>query len=136
MAYIETPPNPYANKRRRQSPEMRLQAACFVRAWNDFPITRKLLFHVENELNSAGDNAIIGAIRRSEGIVRGVSDLILLIPREPWNGLMIEMKTEKGYQSKYQKEWQALVEAQGYRYEVVRTEEDFVALLTDYLEKK
>ena len=131
---LETPEQP--KKRRRGQPEMKLQADCFRVAWNDFPITRKLLFHVENELSFAGDNAIRGAIRRSEGIVKGVSDLILLIPNRRHHGLMIEMKTPEGYQSSAQKEWQALVEAQGYRYEVIRSVEDFRALLLDYLAQK
>lgn len=128
---IETPEQP--KKRRHSQPEMKLQAECFRMAWNDFPITRKLLFHVENELNFAGDNSIRGAIRRSEGIVKGVSDLILLIPRRDWHGLMIELKTEDGRQSLAQKEWQSLVEAQGYRYEIIRTLDDFRSLLWDYL---
>lgn len=127
----ETPPNPYANKKRRQSPEMKLQAACVLIAWNDFPETRKLLFHVENE-DSHG-NSIRGAIRKAQGIVSGVSDLILLIPRGKWHGLMIEMKRHDGSQSPNQREWEQLVKAQGYRYEVIRTEEDFRALLTEYL---
>ena len=131
MPIIETPPQP--KKRKHSQPEMQLQAECFRTAWNDFPITRKLLFHVENELNFAGDNAIRGAIRRSEGIVKGVSDFILLIPRLQWHGLMIELKTEEGRQSSAQKEWQMLVEAQGYRYEVIRSVKDFRELLWDYL---
>jgi hypothetical protein len=46
---------------------------------------------------------------------------------------MIEMKTPDGYWRKDQQEWAALVRAQGYRYEVIRTEEDFRALLVEYL---
>lgn len=128
-----TPPMP--ETRRRGSPEMRLQAECFKEAWNTYPETRKLLFHVANELEMAGDNGRLGAIRRAEGIVRGVSDLVLLIPRGGYHGLMIEMKTLDGYQRKEQKEWQSLVEAQGYRYEVVRTKDAFMALLGEYLNK-
>ena len=108
--------NPYSD-RRCSSPEMRLQADCFKEAWNKYPETRRLLFHVANELDRAGDNARLGAIRRAEGIVKGVSDLVLLIPRGGFHGLMIEMKYGDGRQRKEQKEWQALVEAQGYRYE-------------------
>ena len=135
MTTIATPPNPY-NKKNRQSPEMRLQAECFKEAWNQYPETRRLLFHVENELNMAGNNSRLGAIRRAEGIVRGVSDLILLMPRGKYHGLMIEMKTMDGYQRKEQKEWQSLVEAQGYRYEVIRTKDAFMALLAEYLGEK
>lgn len=127
----ETPERP--QKKQRKQSEMKLQAKCFVMAWNEFPETRRLLFHVENELNLPGQNAIRGAIRRSEGIVKGVSDLILLIPRHGYHGLMIEMKTPDGYWRKDQQEWAALVRAQGFRYEVIRTEEDFRALLVEYL---
>lgn len=127
----ETPERPV--KKQRNQSEMKLQSRCFIMSWNEFPETRRLLFHVENELNLPGQNAHRGAIRRSEGIVKGVSDLILLIPRHGYNGLMIEMKTPDGYWRKDQQEWAALVRAQGYRYEVIRTEEDFRALLNEYL---
>lgn len=136
MTFVETPPNPYAKKKRRQSPEMKLQAACVLIAWNDFPETRKLLFHVANELDRPDSNPILGAIRKAQGIVSGVADLILLIPRGKYHGLMIEMKTKDGSQSIHQREWQKLVEEQGYRYVVVRSEEEFRALLTEYLAEK
>lgn len=136
MTLVETPPNPYAKKKPRQSPEMKLQAACVLIAWNDFPETRKLLFHVANELDRPDSNPILGAIRKAQGIVSGVSDLILLIPRGQYHGLMIEMKRPDGSQSPNQREWEQLVKAQGYRYEVIRTEEDFRALLTEYLAEK
>lgn len=132
MAIVPTPVNPYI--RRRGSPEMKIQAECVKIAWNEFPETRNLLFHVENE--SGGVDAATGARRKAEGIVRGVSDLILMLPRGGYHALCIEMKTETGYQSSYQKNWEKLVSAHGYRYEVIRSAEDFRALLTDYLGKK
>ncbi len=135
MGITPTGNNPYQRKT-RQSPEMKLQAECFKEAWNAYPVTRKLLFHVANELDRPDANARMGAIRRAEGIVKGVSDLVLLIPRGGYHGLMIEMKTLEGYQRPEQREWQALVEAQGYRYEVIRTKEAFMALLDEYLGEK
>lgn len=39
----------------------------------------------------------------------------------------------RSYQTPEQREWQAAVEAQGYRYEVIRTREQFVDLITEYL---
>lgn len=134
MGIIPTPSNPY-NKKRRGAPEMKIQAECIKLAWNDFPETRNLLFHVANEMDGGGDG-MLGARRRAEGIVRGVSDLILMIARGGYHGLCIEMKREDGYQSKYQKAWEEAVKAQGYRYEVCRSAVDFRALLTEYLEKK
>jgi hypothetical protein len=128
---IEKPDQP--QKRPRSNPEMRLQAECVQMAWNDFPQTRRLLFHIANELDRPDANAMIGARRRAEGIIRGVSDLILMIPRGKYHALCIEMKTESGVQSRYQKDWQGLVEAQGYRYEVCRSKEQFKEILEGYL---
>lgn len=78
----------------------------------------------------------------AEGLTKGVADLELNIARGAWHGLKIEMKREwqdagghrrRSYQTPEQREWQAAVEAQGYRYEVIRTREQFVDLITEYL---
>lgn len=129
---IETPP-PLTKKQRRQE-ESRLQARCFSWCWNEFPETRRLIFHIENERSDG--NKIDGARRKAMGLVAGVSDLILLMPRGKWHGLCIEMKTLTGRQRDEQKVWQSLVEKQGYRYELVRTEDDFQALIRSYLNAK
>ena len=128
----ETPPPPLRKVRRQE--ESRLQAECYRWCWNTHPITRRLLFHVENE--RSGSNIIDGARRKAMGLVAGVSDLILLIPRSPYHGLMIEMKTEDGRQSEEQRSWQALVEQQGYKYEVCRSLEQFQTIIENYLNKR
>ena len=122
------------NEKKKKQEEARLQAECYQWAWNERPITRKILFHVENE--RTGSNKIDGARRKAMGLVAGVADLILFIARGTWHGLCIEMKTPDGYQRPEQKEWQSLVEAQGYRYEVIRTKEDFQKLIDEYLAEK
>lgn len=132
MPIIET--SPQQTKKQRIQEESKLQARCFTWCWNEHPETRRLLFHVENE--GTHSNKIDGARRKAMGLVAGVADLLLLIARGRWHGLCIEMKTPEGYQRPEQKEWQALVEAQGYRYEVVRTKEDFQHLIDEYLEGK
>ena len=129
MTLIPNPPPP--TKKQRKQEEAVLQAKCFQWCWNEFPETRRLLFHVENERSDG--NKLEGARRVAMGLVAGVSDLILLMPRGRWHGLCIEMKTPKGDQREKQQTWQALVEKQGYRYEIIRTEEDFRALLVEYL---
>lgn len=130
------PTQPRPNKKPRQQSEMRIQADCVRWAWNERPETRRLLFHVQNELDRPDANAMLGARRRAEGIVRGVSDLILLIVRGPYHGLMIEMKRPDGYQSSYQREWQKIVEAQGYKYVVCRSLEQFQIEVDEYLNLK
>lgn len=122
------------SKRILKQREARLQVECFTWAWNERPITRRLLFHVTNE--DSKSNMIEGARKKAMGLIAGVSDLILLIPRGRWHGLMIEMKTEDGYQRPEQKEWQRLVESQGYRYEVVRSKDAFIELIDSYLAEK
>ena len=67
------------------------------------------------------------------GVVKGVSDTLMLIPRGMWHGLCVEYKRLDGYQSQAQKEWATKVEAQGYRYEVVKSLEEFKKLIVEYL---
>ena len=63
----------------------------------------------------------------------GVADLFLSIPNRHYHGLYIEMKTLSGKQSATQKVFQARVEGVGYKYVIVRTFEQFVAEIREYL---
>lgn len=75
------------------------------------------------------------AIMKGEGVKAGVADLLFLFPNREHHGLCIEFKTEKGRQSESQKRFQRKVEAFGYRYEVIRSLEEFMNLIKDYLSK-
>ena len=131
MSILETPPRP--SQRKRGIPEGAIQSQCVAHFHNTYPEYRGLYFCVPNE-NSRGDsNSATGAIRRSMGVVKGVSDTLMLIPRGKWHGLCVEYKRLDGYQSQAQKEWQSKVEAQDYRYEVVRSLEEFKKLIKEYL---
>lgn len=121
----------FKQERRRKQNEARLQAQCFQWCWNTFPQTRRLLFHVENERSDG--NKIDGARRVAMGLVAGVSDLILLIPRGEYHGLCIEMKTLTGSQKEKQKTWQMLVESQGYKYCLCRSLAQFQQIINEYL---
>lgn len=129
---VETPEQP--KRRGHRSNEGKIQAECFAWFWNDYPQYRKLLFHIPNENDRSDSNIIQGAIRKSLGVVAGVSDLILLVPRGLYHGLCIEMKDEKGTQKPAQKEWQTLVEAQGYKYCLCRSLAQFKEILKEYLD--
>lgn len=116
--------------------EHNIQCAC-VRWFNlQWPEYRGLLFAVPN--GGARSKATAGKLK-AEGVVPGVADLILLVPRieegckNMWHALCIEMKTPTGRQSAEQREWQAKVESKGYRYAVCRTLDDFIATIEDYL---
>lgn len=131
MPILATPPRPA--QRKRGSPESKIQASCVAWMHNTYPEYRGLYFAVQNENSRADSNASTGAIRRAVGVTKGVSDTILLIARGKWNGLCVEFKTDIGRQSSAQVEWQSKVEAQGYRYEVVRSLEEFKKLIVEYL---
>lgn len=122
--------------------EHKLQCAC-VQWFNlQHRDLRGLLFAVPN--GGARSKATAGKLK-AEGVVPGVADLILLVPRlygghdeKGWystHGLCIEMKTANGRQSPEQKAWQAIVEAQGYRYAVCRSFDDFTRTVNEYLGK-
>ncbi len=69
-----------------------------------------------------------------EGVVSGVSDLILLKPKGGYGALLIEMKTAKGTQSPSQKDWQKNLCAEGeYKYVICRSLEDFMREVNGYL---
>jgi hypothetical protein len=70
---------------------------------------------------------------KAEGVTSGVSDLLLLVPKREYHGLCIEVKTPVGRQSENQKSWQRAIEAQGYKYSIVRSLDEFVELVRWYL---
>lgn len=91
-----------------------------------------LLFAVPN---GGGRSRIEAAIMKGEGVTAGVADLLLLHPNSDHHGLCIEMKTAKGKQQDSQKRFQRKVEAYGYRYEIVRSLDEFMNVIRDYLSK-
>jgi hypothetical protein len=104
--------------------------ACVKWFQAQYPQHRKLLFSVPN----GGYRNLATAKRmKLEGVVAGVSDLIMLIPAHGFHGLCIEMKTPKGRQTENQKAWQDHVEAHGYIYTLARSIEEFQNIINDYL---
>lgn len=98
-----------------------------------FPQIANLLFSVPN----GGSRILREAITlKKEGVVAGVSDLILLFPCGEYHGLCIEMKTDEksSRQSPSQKEWQKLVESAGYKYIICRNFDEFEKEVKIYLE--
>lgn len=94
------------------------------------PNYRACLFHIDN--NSS--NIITGSRKKSLGVVPGVSDLVLLPPSGKI--VLIELKTETGALSKHQRWFRDIVVSLGYRYEVIRSVQEFVKLLNEVWEIK
>jgi hypothetical protein len=103
--------------------ENRLQADIFQHHWNHYPKERGLLFHVNNKAR----NAIEGNKFKAMGVVSGVSDLIYLKPGgKPY---LLELKTETGKKSTDQIKWADAVTQAGYNYRVIRSIEEFTAVM-------
>lgn len=83
-----------------------------------------ILFAVPN----GGQRSIItAAYLKREGVLAGVSDLIWINEGKVY---FFEVKTDKGTQSVYQKEFQTAIEKQHLRYYILRSTKDFDKFLT------
>lgn len=105
--------------------EETLQSKCFQWFWNDPRLIdhRQMLFHVQQKAK----NAIEGARFKAIGVVKGISDLVLILSggRVVW----IELKLPEGQQSKEQIDFQRKVEKRGHKYVIVRTLKEFQDLI-------
>lgn len=110
--------------------ESQIQRNCVAWFRAVFPRLKLNLFAVPN---GGARKRIEGAIMKSEGVTAGVADLLLLYPAKGFHGLCIEMKTPVGRQQQTQKAWQKAVEAQGYKYIICRSEEEFATVIMWYL---
>ncbi len=88
------------------------------------------LIHVPN----GGSRDLRTAQRlKAEGVLPGVSDLVLFIPNKTHHGLFIELKIKPNKQSTHQKEWEKLVTAMNYAYVVVYSFDDFKLQIEAYI---
>lgn len=119
-------------QRKRES-EIAIQSACVKWFSLQYPRNKNLLIHVTNEGKRSYVN---GKMLVRAGLIKGVADLILFIAKKGFHGLCVEMKTpsKTSRQSETQKEWQVLVEQQGYKYVVCRNLDEFIEVINDYLQ--
>ena len=110
--------------------ESKLQCGCVRYFRMCFPKYAYMLFAVPNGgYRKERESKIL----KEEGVVAGVADLILLVPRNGKGALCIEMKARKGVQRESQKLWQEECEKAGNEYVVVRSFEQFRHVVTSYL---
>jgi len=111
--------------------ESRLQVNCvkwFRLAYRQYA---NHLIHVPN----GGSRDLFTAQRlKAEGVIPGVSDLVLFMPNLTHHGLFIELKIKPNKQSEHQKKWQLMVEAMNYKYALVYSFEDFILQIQDYFD--
>ena len=107
-----------------------IQSACVRYFRLQYPQYKLNLFAVPN---GGKRDKVSGALLKEEGVIPGVSDIILLLPRGGYHGLLIEMKTKKGKQADSQKQWQMHMERFGYKYVVCHSVDDFKREVDNYI---
>jgi hypothetical protein len=89
--------------------------------------------------NGGNRDAATGARLKAEGVKRGIPDLFLPVPKNftrLYYGLYIEVKTKTGRQTKEQRAFQQECELIGYRYEIVRSTQEGIDTILNYLRMK
>lgn len=120
-----------ADKKKPVHRESQLQRACIKWFRYQYQPYSKVLFAVPN---GGTRNEIEAKIMQAEGVVPGVSDLILLVSRKGYSSLCLECKTDIGKQSKNQITWQTDCEAHGNKYVIFRSVDEFMKLINWYLQ--
>jgi hypothetical protein len=118
------------SRKKYRNDEHKLQCACIRWYKLQYPKYAHNLFSVPN---GGRRDAVTAAKMKAEGVLAGVSDLILLKSNRFYGALLIEMKTDKGHQSPAQKEWETKITADGYKYVVCRSLNDFANAVNNYL---
>jgi len=77
-------------------------------------------------------NIVVAKKLKSEGVKAGVADLFIMKPNEQFNGLFIEVKTQKATQQKTQKEFEKLALENNYQYKIIRSVEEFIVYFNIY----
>lgn len=119
-------------RRKSSEPEHNLQCACvrwFRLRYRDM---KHNLFAVPN---GGWRNNIVAAKLKKEGVLSGVSDLILLKRNTQYGALLIEMKSRTGSQSEHQKEWETKITEDGYKYVICRSLDEFKSEIESYLKE-
>lgn len=118
------------NLPKRKHPESILQKSC--KQWFDFqyPKFSRLLFAIPNGGNRSNIEA---AIMKGEGVIPGVSDMMLAVPANGYPGAFIEMKWGKNTLSESQESWLKLAKTMGYATAVIYTLDEFMDFINRYI---
>ena len=122
-----TESNPKLTESKPTMTEDQFQISIFWHAWNYYPQTRRLLFHVPN----GGKRNKLEAIKLKQmGVVRGVADIIFY-----WDNQMycFELKVQGRDQSEDQLQWEAIITDQGAKYYLIREFDQFFSIFVSII---
>ena len=94
------------------------------------PIVAEHTLHIGNERKTS---PYAGYIMKRMGVMKGASDLFIAWPREPYHGLFIEIKSEKGKPTQSQLDFMGRMTKVGYRTALCYGAEEVMATITEYL---
>ena len=105
--------------------------------WSQTPFVRRkypeieMLYHTPN---GGARDAVVGRRLKDAGTRRGIPDLFLPVPRQPFHGLYLELKRrDGGTVSDFQRWWIERLRAQGFRCEVCHGADAAIKAITEYL---
>lgn len=112
------------------TPEAKLQSECVKWFRYAYPKYKKLFFAIPN---GGSRNKIEARNLKLQGVVAGVSDTCLAVPRGKYHGLYVEFKYGKNDLSDDQQEFLKEVAAQGYATGTVWSFDEFSDVILNYL---
>lgn len=110
--------------------ESQQQAKCVDWFRSEYPQFTKLFWANPNGGYRSPKTA---AILKREGVLSGVPDVTLAVPRKSYHGLYIEVKTEKGRPTENQLAVMAALSEQGYQCAIVHSIDEFKETVINYL---
>ena len=116
----------------------RLQAACIKYFRYQFSEYKDLLFSIPNGIPLANQNIRTKIYNKlkEEGLQPGVPDLFLAVGNSIYNGMFIEIKTKTDRLRKKQVDMICALEQQNYKCVVVRSVDEFIEIIDEYLRIK
>ena len=113
----------------------RLQAACIKYFRYQFSEYKDLLFSIPNGIPLANQNVRTKIYKKlkEEGLQPGVPDLFLAVGNSIYNGMFIEIKTKTDRLRKKQVDMIRALEQQNYKCVVVRSLDEFMEVIKEYL---
>lgn len=113
-----------------RSKERQLQISCVEWFRFTYPHYKMLLFAIPN---GGHRNIITATMMKREGVLSGVADLFLSIPRGEFHGFYIEMKQGKNTLSENQEKFFNAAKKHNYKCEVITSVDQFIREVTYYL---
>lgn len=98
--------------------------------WFRLQYPKYIIFAIPN----GGVRHIVTAVKlKSEGVLAGVSDLFLMVPKGEYHGMFIEMKAKTGKISDSQKEFMAAANSMNYKTAVCYGFDEAKEVIINYL---